>query len=337
MKVLLTGGTGYIGSHTCVCLQQRGHEIVIADDLSNSSVKCLDGIESITGKRPRFYLADCRSFDAMDNIFKAEQPQAVIHFAGKKAVGESVEKPLMYYENNVGGTINVLKAMKKHGVSIIIFSSSATVYKLCGKMPLSEENETYPYNPYGWTKFMSERIIEDACAADDELSAVNLRYFNPVGAHESGHIGENPRGIPNNLMPYITQVALGKRECLNIFGNDYPTVDGTGVRDYLHICDLAEGHAAALDYAAARSGCEFFNLGTGRGTSVLEMVAAFERATGVSIPYRFTQRRAGDLALYYADPAKAERVLGWRAKLGVEDMCRDAWRWQSMNPDGYEG
>lgn len=337
MKVLLTGGTGYIGSHTCVCLLQKGYETVIIDNLSNSSEKCLDRIEKITGVRPRFYIADCRDARAMDKIFAAERPSAVIHFAGMKAVGESVEKPLLYYENNVGGTINVLNAMKKQGGGTIIFSSSATVYKLCEKMPLSEENETYPYNPYGWTKFMSERIIEDECAANPNLNAVNLRYFNPVGAHESGLIGENPRGIPNNLMPYITQVALKKRDHLNVFGNDYPTIDGTGVRDYLHVCDLAEGHAAALDYAKVHGGCSFFNLGTGRGTSVLEILSAFKNATGIDIPYQFTDRRAGDLALYYADPTRAENVLGWRAKRCVEDMCADAWHWQSMNPNGYEG
>ena len=335
MKIILTGGAGYIGSHTCELLSRKGYETVIIDDLSNSSNKCVERLRELCAIKPKFYLADCRDYKAMANIFNEEKADAVIHFAGYKAVGESVKEPLRYYDNNVGSTMSVLKAMKSSGTNVIIFSSSATVYKLTDDMPLTESHETYPYNPYGWTKLMSERIIEDVCAGDASFSAVNLRYFNPVGAHPSGMLGEDPKGIPNNLMPYITQVAMGKRDKLYVFGSDYPTHDGTGVRDYIHICDLAEGHVAALEYAFDKKGCQAINLGSGRGTSVLEMIDAFERVNDIKIPYEFTERRAGDIALYYADPSKAEETLKWKAKRTIDDMCADAWRWQRENPDGY--
>ncbi len=335
MKVLLTGGAGYIGSHTGALLLNKGYEIVIVDNLSNSSERCIDRICAVTGKNLTFYQEDCTDKVSLKKIFLSEKPDAVIHFAGYKAVGESVKEPLKYYENNVGSTMAVIEALRAAKVKVLVFSSSATVYKLTGKMPLYEDCETYPYNPYGWTKFMSERIIEDEAKANSDLSAVNLRYFNPVGAHPSGMMGENPRGIPNNLMPYITQVALKKRDKLHVFGADYPTSDGTGVRDYIHIQDLAEGHLAALEYAFSSNGCDAFNIGTGKGTSVLELVNAFQRSTGVEIPYDIVDRRPGDLALYYADASKAKRVLGWEAKRSIEDMCQDAWNWQRNNPNGY--
>lgn len=335
MKIILTGGAGYIGSHTCNLLSSKGYETVIIDNFSTSREACLQRLNKICELKPKFYYADCRDKEAVKDIFLKERADAVIHFAGYKAVGDSVKSPVDYYENNVGSTINVLNAMKAAKTNVIVFSSSATVYALTDNMPLTEEHVLKPYNPYGWTKFMSERVIEDVCDASNELSAVNLRYFNPIGALESGLLGEDTRDVPNNLMPYITKVAIGKIDKLNVFGNDYDTIDGTGVRDYIHISDLAEGHAAALEYAILRRGCESFNLGTGRGTSVLELIHAFEKANGIKIPYEFTHRREGDIALYYADPSKAEKILGWKACRNIDDMCRDAWNWQSKNPNGY--
>lgn len=332
-NVLLTGGAGFIGSHTAVELIEAGHRVIIADDLSNSEASVIDRIEQITGTKPAFYQIDVADQEAVDRMFEAEPIDAVIHFAGYKAVGESVSKPLEYYDNNLNTALTVLRAMREHQVKAFIFSSSATVYSLSEDVPYTEE--TGPLgctNPYGWTKFMIEQILKDACVADPELSVVLLRYFNPIGAHPSGLIGEKPSGIPNNLMPYITQVAVGIRPKLNVFGNDYPTPDGTGVRDYIHVVDLAKGHVAALDYSREHPGCEVFNLGTGKGCSVLELVRSFEEATGVTIPYEITDRRPGDIATCYADTAKAEQVLGWKAEKGIRQMCEDAWRWQQNTP-----
>ena len=336
MKILLTGAAGYIGSHTAVELANAGFDTVIVDDLSNSSAEAVKRCERITGKRIPFYHADAADKEALRAVFLETKPDAVMHFAGFKAVGESVQKPLMYYRNNLDTTLSLLEVMAECGVGPFIFSSSATVYGQDVTVPCVE---TAPAggctNPYGWTKYMIEQIARDAAAADPNMSVVLLRYFNPIGAHESGLIGEAPAGIPNNLMPYITQVAVGKRSHLSVFGNDYPTPDGTGVRDYIHVVDLAKGHVAALRYALTHKGTEVFNLGTGRGVSVLELVHAFEAATGVKIPYEIAPRRPGDLAECWADPSKAERVLGWHAEKTVEDMCADSWRWQSGNPDGY--
>lgn len=335
MKVLLTGGTGYIGSHTAVELLSRNYDVVIADNFVNSKPEVLNRIEKITGKRPIFYQADVCDASALDKIFSEQKIDAVVHFAGLKAVGESVEKPLLYYRNNLDSTLTILEVMRAHGCHQFVFSSSATVY---GDQP-APLFETAPTgncsNPYGWTKFMIEEILKSACKADPSLSVVLLRYFNPIGAHESGLIGENPNGIPNNLMPYITQVAIGRREKLTIFGNDYDTPDGTGVRDYIHVVDLAEGHLCAIQYAEAHSGCDIFNLGTGRGVSVLEMVHTFTEVNGVPVPYVIGPRRAGDLSTVYADPGKAKQILGWQAKKTLADMCRDSWNWQSRNPTGY--
>lgn len=328
-KILLTGGTGFIGSHTAVELIKSGYDVVIADDLSNSEASVIDRIEQITGKQPVFYHADVADAEAVEQIFAEQDIEAVIHFAGFKAVGESVEKPLEYYRNNLGATLTLLEAMQKHQVKQFVFSSSATVYSLVEDVPFDEESGPLGCtNPYGWTKYMIEQILQDVAAADPEMSVVLLRYFNPVGAHESGLIGEKPSGVPNNLMPYITQVAQGIRPQLNVFGNDYPTPDGTGVRDYIHVVDLAKGHVAALEYAQAHMGCEVFNLGTGQGYSVLDLVKTFERVNGVSVPYEIVGRCAGDIATCYADTAKAEKVLGWKAEKGIEEMCRDAWKWQ---------
>ena len=336
MTILLTGAAGYIGSHTAVELANAGYDPVVVDDLSNSNAVAVARCEEITGRTIPFYEADVADKDALRAIFAEVKPAAVMHFAGFKAVGESVQKPLMYYRNNLDTTLSLLEVMAEFGVGPFIFSSSATVYGEATQVPCVE---TAPAggctNPYGWTKFMIEQIARDAAAADPAMSVVLLRYFNPVGAHESGRIGENPTGIPNNLMPYITQVAVGKRDHLSIFGNDYPTPDGTGVRDYIHVVDLAKGHVAALKYALEHTGTEVFNLGTGHGVSVLELVRAFEKASGVKIPYEITSRRPGDLAECWADPSKAQAVLGWRAEKSVEDMCADAWRWQSRNPNGY--
>ena len=328
-EILLTGGAGYIGSHTAVELLNRGENVVIVDDLSNSSADVIDRIETITGRRPVFYQADAADRTAMEQIFAAHEIEAVIHFAGYKAVGESVAQPLRYYRNNLDTALTVLETMAANGCKRFIFSSSATVYGTKNPVPYTEEMEAGGCsNPYGWTKFMIERILMDAAAADPDLSVILLRYFNPIGAHESGLLGERPNGIPNNLMPYITQVAAGIRPVLHVFGTDYPTVDGTGVRDYIHVVDLARGHAAALTYARAHTGALPVNLGTGRGFSVRQVVDAFKRVNGVAIPCQNDPRRPGDLPEYYADTRRAEQLLGWRAELSLEDMCRDSWRWE---------
>jgi len=338
MNVLVTGGAGYIGSHIAVELAEAGFDIIIADNYSNSSKEVVRRIEELAGKKIFACDVDVCDKQALTDVFRRHEIGAVIHCAGFKAVGESVKKPLMYYRNNLGSTITLLEVMEEFGVSRIIFSSSATVYGVPKALPYTEDMETGPCtNPYGTTKLMSEQIIRDAAAARPEMSAVLLRYFNPVGAHPSGRIGENPSGIPNNLMPYIAQVAVGRLESLGIFGNDYPTKDGTGVRDYIHVVDLAKGHVAALEYSLEHTGVEVFNLGSGQGSSVLDLVRAFERASGVKIPYRILPRREGDLPAYWADASKAERVLGWKAEKTLEDMCRDTWNWQKNNPSGYEG
>ena len=329
MSVLLTGGAGFIGSHTAAELAAAGEQIVIVDDFSNSDRTVVARLERLVGQRLRCYAADAADTAAMERIFSKNEIDAVIHFAGSKAVGESVQKPLKYYRNNLDSTLTLLETMSKYGCKRFVFSSSATVYGGENPMPLTEESKTGGCtNPYGRTKYFIEEILRDASAADPALSVVLLRYFNPIGAHESALIGERPSGVPNNLMPYITQTAAGIREKLSVFGDDYPTADGTGVRDYIHVVDLARGHVAALRYARAHTGTEAFNLGTGKGTSVLELVRAFERATGVRVPYEIAPRRPGDTAECYADAGKARRVLGWHAEKSVEDMCRDAWRWQ---------
>ncbi len=338
MTVLLTGGAGYIGSHTAVELLSAGHDVIIADNYANSSPIVAQRITQITGKPVKCYEADAADPAALERIFQENAIDSVIHFAGLKAVGESVRLPLDYYRNNLDSTLALLAAMEAHGVRQLIFSSSATVYGRHAALPYREDAETGPCtNPYGWTKLFIEQIIRDYAAAHPDFSVVLLRYFNPVGAHESGLMGEDPRDIPNNLMPYIARVAVGTLPYLNVFGNDYPTPDGTGVRDYIHVTDLATGHMAALDYAASHTGVEVFNLGTGTGYSVLDMVHAFSRACGRDIPYRIAPRRSGDIAACYADVTKAKEILGWRAKLDIDDMCRSAWNWQSHNPNGYEG
>ena len=338
MTVLLTGGAGYIGSHTAVELLNAGHDVIIVDNYANSSPIVAQRITQITGKPVKCYEADAADLAALERIFQENAIDSVIHFAGLKAVGESVRLPLDYYRNNLDSTLALLAAMEAHGVRHLIFSSSATVYGRHAALPYREDAETGPCtNPYGWTKLFIEQIIRDYAAAHPDFSVVLLRYFNPVGAHESGLMGEDPRDIPNNLMPYIARVAVGTLPYLNVFGNDYPTPDGTGVRDYIHVTDLATGHMAALDYAAAHTGVEVFNLGTGTGYSVLDMVHAFSRACGRDIPYRIAPRRSGDIAACYADVTKAKEILGWRAKLDIDDMCRSAWNWQSHNPNGYEG
>ena len=338
MTVLLTGGAGYIGSHTAVELLNAGHDVIIVDNYANSSPIVAQRITQITGKPVKCYEADAADLAALERIFQENAIDSVIHFAGLKAVGESVRLPLDYYRNNLDSTLALLAAMEAHGVRHLIFSSSATVYGRHAALPYREDAETGPCtNPYGWTKLFIEQILRDYAAAHPDFSVVLLRYFNPVGAHESGLMGEDPRDIPNNLMPYIARVAVGTLPYLNVFGNDYPTPDGTGVRDYIHVTDLATGHMAALDYAAAHTGVEVFNLGTGTGYSVLDMVHAFSRACGRDIPYRIAPRRSGDIAACYADVTKAKEILGWRAKLDIDDMCRSAWNWQSHNPNGYEG
>lgn len=336
MKILLTGGAGFIGSHTCIELIKAGHEAVIADDLSNSKPAVLERLKELTGKDIPFYNIDVADKEKVDHMFAKESFDAVIHFAGFKAVGESVAKPLMYYRNNLDTTLTLLEAMAKYNVSNFVFSSSATVYGVPERVPLVEGMKTGCTNPYGWTKLMIEQILTDAAAADKNLSVVLLRYFNPIGAHPSGRIGEDPTGIPNNLLPYITQVAIGKLPQLGVFGNDYPTHDGTGVRDYIHVVDLAKGHVKAIEYAGKNKGTEIFNLGTGIGYSVLDIVKAFEKANGIKIPYVIKPRRDGDIAECYADPTKARDVLGWQAEETLENMCKDSWRWQSNNPKGYE-
>ena len=336
MNVLVTGGAGYIGSHTCVELLNEGYGVVVVDNLCNSNAESLNRVEELTGKTVKFYEGDVRDEALLKKIFAENELGCVIHFAGLKAVGESVEKPWEYYDNNLNSTLVLTKVMKEAGMKNIIFSSSATVYTADNEMPLKETSRTgHCTNPYGWTKYMTEQILSGMANADKEWGIVLLRYFNPIGAHESGRIGEDPRGIPNNLMPYITQVAVGRREKLSVFGNDYDTPDGTGVRDYIHVVDLAKGHVAAVKYVQENKGCEVFNLGTGIGYSVLDMVHTFEEANGVKVPYQITDRRPGDLAICYADPAKSAEVLGWTATKNLTDMCRDSWNWQSQNPKGY--
>lgn len=336
MNILVTGGAGYIGTHTVIELIVAGHTPIIVDNLSNSSVEAVRRVEKITGTSIPFYEFDLRDEPALDKVFTEHTFDAAIHFAGLKAVGESVEKPLEYYDNNLNSTLSLLRVMQKHGVKQLVFSSSATVYGTPEQLPLTEDSRvgTGITNPYGQTKFMIEQILRDLCVSDSGFAVTLLRYFNPIGAHKSGTIGEDPRDIPNNLMPFISQVAVGKRDKLSVFGDDYDTVDGTGVRDYIHVVDLARGHVAALDHLQA--GATAYNLGTGRGTSVFELIHAFEQASGKQITHQVVARRPGDVAACYADPAKAEQELGWKAEKTIEDACRDSWRWQSQNRDGYD-
>lgn len=338
MTILVTGGAGYIGSHTCVELLQAGYEVVVMDNLCNSSKKALDAVEEITGKKVKFYETDMLDKAGMDKIFQAESIDAVIHFAGLKAVGESVQKPLEYYSNNISGTLTLCASMREAGVKNIVFSSSATVYGDPAFVPITEDcPKGQITNPYGQTKGMLEQILTDIHVSDPEWNVVLLRYFNPVGAHESGKMGEDPKGIPNNLTPYIAQVAVGKLEKLGVFGDDYDTPDGTGVRDYIHVVDLAIGHVKAIEKLKKKEGVSIYNLGTGRGYSVLEVLHAYEKACGKTIPYEIKPRRAGDIATCYADPSKAKAELGWSAVRGIEEMCADSWRWQSGHPNGFEG
>lgn len=336
MAILVTGGAGFIGSHTCVELQESGYDVVVLDNLCNSSEKSLERVEAITGKKVTFYKGDILDRDILGRIFEKEDIECCIHFAGLKAVGESVQKPWEYYYNNISGTLTLVDEMRKHGGKNIIFSSSATVYGDPAQIPITEEcPKGQCTNPYGWTKSMLEQILTDMQKADPEWNVILLRYFNPIGAHPSGTMGENPSGIPNNLMPYITQVAVGKLKELSVFGNDYDTPDGTGVRDYIHVMDLASGHVAALKKIKEKAGLCIYNLGTGVGYSVLDIVKNFEEANHVKIPYVIKPRRAGDIATCYADASKAKRELGWEAKYGIRKMCEDSWRWQKNNPNGY--
>ncbi|MGN0232974.1 MAG: UDP-glucose 4-epimerase GalE [Bacteroidaceae bacterium] len=337
MKILLTGGAGYIGSHTIIELDKAGYSVAVVDNLYNSNPKALERVGEIIGKHIPFYKADIRDAEALAKVFEAEKPEAVIHFAGLKAVGESVSKPLEYYHNNMTGTFILLDVMRNHGCKNIIFSSSATVYGDPAIIPITEQcPKGHCTNPYGQTKSMLEEVMMDVQKADNEWNVVILRYFNPIGAHQSGRIGENPNGIPNNLMPYITQVAIGKRPELGVFGSDYDTHDGTGVRDYIHVCDLAAGHVCALKAIQCNCGLGIYNLGTGHGYSVLDVVKAFEKANGVPVKYSLQPRRPGDIATCYCDPTKAKAELGWEAQYGIEEMCRDSWNWQKNNPNGYE-
>jgi UDP-glucose 4-epimerase len=341
-KLLVTGGAGYIGSHTLVELIKAGYAPIVLDNLSNSDVEVLSRVKSLTGVDVPFVNADIRDEAALKEVFDGalrdgEAISAVIHFAALKAVGESVADPLRYYDNNVGGTRTLLAAMLASGVKAIIFSSSATVYGDPQFLPYTEQHPQKPTNPYGWTKFMVEQMLADVCASNPDFSAITLRYFNPIGAHPSGQLGEDPKGLPNNLFPFLTQVAVGKLERLRVFGSDYETVDGTGVRDYLHVVDLAVGHVKAVKVAVEQTGFLPVNLGTGQGTSVLQMVKAFEKASGKQIPLAMMNRRAGDLPQFWADASEAQRLLGWTAELSLEDMCRDGWNWQRQNPDGYRG
>lgn len=337
MKILVTGGTGYIGSHTCVELLTEGYEVVIVDNLYNSSEKVIERINEITGKDVIFYKTDIRNYDAMNSIFLKEKPDAVIHFAGLKSVGESVSKPLEYYENNICGTLNLCKVMRENACNNIIFSSSATVYGEPKFIPITEKcPKGVCTNPYGWTKHMLEQILTDIHTSDPDWNVILLRYFNPIGAHKSGKIGEAPNGIPNNLLPYVAQVAVGKLEYVRVFGNDYDTPDGTGVRDYIHVVDLAKGHVNAVNKIKENPGIKIYNLGTGKGYSVLDVIKAFSKACGRDIPYRIVERRIGDIAICYSDASLAKKELNWEAKLGIDEMCADSWRWQLQNPNGYE-
>ncbi|MBQ8857010.1 MAG: UDP-glucose 4-epimerase GalE [Lachnospiraceae bacterium] len=336
MSILVTGGAGYIGSHTCVELLEAGYEVVVVDNLYNASPKAIERVEQITGKKVTFYEADLLDKDALEKIFANHEIEAVIHFAGYKAVGESVKKPIEYYHNNMTGTLILCDVMRNHGVKNIVFSSSATVYGDPAQIPITENcPKGQPTNPYGWTKSMLEQVLTDIHTSDPEWNVILLRYFNPIGAHKSGIIGEDPKGIPNNLVPYIAQVAVGKRAALGVFGNDYDTPDGTGVRDYIHVVDLAAGHVKAIEKIKQNPGVEVYNLGTGNGYSVLQVVEAFGKACGHPIPYEIKERREGDIATCYCDPQKAKEDLGWVAKYGVDEMCQDTWRWQSGNPNGY--
>ena len=338
MAILVTGGAGFIGSHTCVELLNAGYEIVVVDNYYNANPKSLERVKELTGKDFKSYECDIRDSEGMDKIFKENKIDAVIHFAGLKAVGESCQKPIEYYDNNIGGTLKLCDVMRNNGCKNIVFSSSATVYGMKNVSPLKEIMKTGgTTNPYGTTKYMIEIILEDIYKSDNEWNVTLLRYFNPIGAHESGRIGENPSGIPNNLMPYITQVAIGKRPFLSVYGNDYDTPDGTCIRDYIHVVDLADGHVKAVNNILdGKKGVQIFNLGTGKGYSVLDIVKAFSKAYGKELPYKIAPRRPGDLAVCFSDPSKAKEVLGWEAKRGIDDMCRDSWNWQSKNPNGYD-
>ncbi len=335
MAILTTGGAGYIGSHTCVELLKTGYEVVVVDNLDNSSDRSLKRVEKITGKKVKFYKEDVRDKDALRKIFSENNIEAVIHFAGLKAVGESVAKPIEYYDNNLISTISLLEVMREYDCKRLVFSSSATVYGVATEVPLKEDMPLGATNPYGRTKYFIEEILRDVYVSDNSWSIALLRYFNPIGAHESGTIGEDPKGIPNNLMPYIAQVAVGRLEKLSVFGDDYDTVDGTGVRDYIHVVDLADGHVKAVGWALENKGCEAINLGTGNGISVLQLRNAFVKASGADVPYVVAPRRPGDLAEVYADSTKAKQLLGWEAARGVDEMCADSWRWQKNNPNGY--
>ena len=339
MRALVTGGAGYIGSHTALALVAAGHDVLVVDNLSNAKPSVIGRLEELSGAHIPFHAFDVRDTDELDRLFADEPVDAVIHFAGLKAVGESVEQPLAYYDNNIGSTFSLVRAMERAGVKRLVFSSSATVYGEGAPVPMTEDLPTSATNPYGWSKVMQEQILTDVAAATEGFPVALLRYFNPVGAHASGRIGEDPQGVPNNLMPFVAQVAVGRRERLSVFGGDYETADGTGERDYIHVVDLAEGHVAALEHLAAHPevGARAWNLGTGRGTSVLEMVKAFEAASGREIPYAIVDRRPGDLPVVYADTTRAADELGWRTSRTVEDMCADTWRWQSANPQGYPG
>ena len=336
MKILVTGGAGYIGSHTCVELLQAGHEIVVVDNLSNSCEKSLDAVKKITGKDFPFYKCDILDYEGLTKVFDENEVEAVIHFAGLKAVGESVAKPLEYYHNNMTGTFNLVKVMKEHNVFNIVFSSSATVYGSPETVPIREDFPLSTTNPYGSTKLMLERVLSDVYVSDNRFSVVLLRYFNPIGAHKSGTMGEDPKGIPNNLLPYVAQVAVGRLEKVNVFGDCYPTKDGTGVRDYIHVVDLALGHLKAVEKRSNVPGVHIYNLGTGQGYSVLEIVKAFSEACGKDLPYVIAPPRPGDVAICYADATKAKEELGWEAERGIQEMCADAWNWQSKNPNGFE-
>ena len=335
MVVLVTGGAGYIGSHTCVQLLEAGYDIVVLDNLSNSKLEAVSRISSISGKSFKFIKGDILDSELLDEVFCSHSIDSVIHFAGLKAVAESVAKPLLYYHNNISGSIALFEAMQRHNVKNIVFSSSATVYGMTDKMPINEDAALSPINPYGRTKLMIEEILRDVHTSDNSWNIILLRYFNPVGAHPSGQIGEDPNGIPNNLMPYISQVAVGKLKELNVYGNDYPTPDGTGIRDYIHVMDLADGHLKALEKLKDNPSAVAYNLGTGKGTSVFEMIDAFAKASGREIPFRVAARRPGDAPECYADPSKAKKELGWAARRDINDMCRDAWNWQFQYPEGY--